>query len=240
MRRDADWDHYSNEGDFTFQVRARLREHLEYYLANFAEPGTYGEIWRTPTHDYNYRVFTTQEAFAAATAKMVMAIDYRNFKDQSKKFPRGREYHDLLLDIWADSAKLNTPGGFYGPRSEENPHGYGLASYYSRYGDDTIGRRIGDSFEGIDFGDGADDEGWFGQDLPDPDDDSLDYVSDDDRKMMSIVDELDRYGIEMEDWALNLVPSEFEAVLPALRRSYTKKEVKRMKAENRAAFGHLV
>lgn len=238
MRFHADWERYSVNGKFTFQIRARLREHLDYYLANFAEEGTYGPIWATPDHDYNYRVFTTQQDFAIATAKMVMAIDYRNFKNQSTKFPRGKEYHDLLLDIWAGSCSLGDgPGGFYGPRTADNPNGYGYARGYNRYGSGAnSGRRIGDSFENIVFDDEDEDEGWFGQDLPDADDDSLDYVDEKDRKMLAIVDELDRYGIDMEDWPLNLVPSEFETVIPVLRQQFGKKVVKRMKIENKVAF----
>lgn len=226
MRRHKDWNRYSRNGEFTFQVRARLREHLNYYLANFAEPGTYGPIWRTPDHDYNYRVFTTQEAFAEAMKKSIMAIDYRNFKDQSTKYPRGTEYHKLLLSVWSDSCSLNEPGGFYGPKSAENPDGYDAAKRYSGWGSgEFVGRRIGDSFQNIDFGDDR-----YTDDI---EEDEMEWA---DARTMGIIDDMYRYGIDKEDWPLNLVPSEFESVIPFLRQSFSKKKVKKMRQRNREAF----
>lgn len=235
MRKHEDWDLYSNNGEFTFQVRARLQEHLEYYLEFFAEEGTYGPIWKTPDHDYNYRVFTTQEAFAIATAKMVMSIDYRNFKNQSTKFPRGKEYHDLLIDIWTSSCDLGDgPGGAYGPWSPENPKGYKRSLYYKGWGSGEYeGRRIGDTFENIDFGDGKngyydltvdpeagdeDDEQWF------------------EPSVKSIIDQLDAYGIDEEDWCLNLTPNEFDLVSSFLKDYFGKKEFKKMRKLNREVF----
>lgn len=237
MRSHEQWDHYSVGGQFTFQIRARLREHLEYYLANFAEEGTYGDIWATPDHDYNFRVFTTQEAFAAATAKMVMAIDYRHFKDESTKYPRGHEYHKLLLDVWQDSAELGDgPGGFYGPWSPENPKGYRRARQYNGWGwADYEGRRVGDTFEGIDFGDEDEQEDSWYMD-PRFDDAENEDLPDDERKARELIEEMERYGVSMEDWHLNMLPSEFETVIPALRQSFGKKKVKRWRAENLRNF----
>jgi hypothetical protein len=229
MRRHEDWNHYSNDGEFTFQVRARLREHLEYYLQNFGEEGTYGPIWRTPDHDYNYRVFTTQEAFAEAMRKSIMAINYRNFKDQSTKFPRGHEYHKLLLDVWADSADLGSgPGGVYGPYSEENPKGYKRAAYYEGWGmGEYEGRRIGDTFENIDFGDG--DDGYW---TPDEEEDE-DWVE---PSVSRVLEQLDAYGFDEEDWCLNLTPNEFDLVSHFLRDYFGEDEFDRMYRTNREVF----
>lgn len=230
MRKHEDWNYYSVGGKFTFQVRARLLEHLEYYLDNFAEEGTYGPIWRTPDHDYNYRVFTTQEAFAQATAKMVMAIDYRNFKDQSLKFPRGKEYHDLLLRIWGASCNLNEPGGAYGPWSPENPKGYKTAKGYHNWGS-SEGRRLGDTFENIDFGD---DENEDPEELAWWDGPAEDMLTEDDHRAIKIVNELDRMAIPVTEWPEYLTPNEWDVVEHIVFQTVaSKKVVRSMRKRNR-------
>ena len=47
MRKHEDWDHYSVDGKFTFQVRARLKEHLDYYLEH---SGSFWMLWPSSRH----------------------------------------------------------------------------------------------------------------------------------------------------------------------------------------------
>lgn len=244
LRDHPAWNDYSFDGEFTFQVRARMREHLEYYLEHFAEEGTYGAIWATPDHDYNYRVMTTQKAFADAMHRSIMDIDYRNFKDQSLAYPRGKEYHDLLLDIWFDSCKLGDgPGGFYGPRSAENPNGYVNANtyYVDRWKDDDttgIRRRIGDSFQNIDFGDEYPEEGeWETVDADSPEwAKDNEWYSEEDLKIDRIVHDLDEMNVPMSDWYEFVTPREFAIIQKRLKGHFSKKTIKSMRNKNKKMF----
>jgi len=215
MRKHEDWNLYSNNGEFTFQIRARLSEHLEHYLDNYGEEGTYGPIWRTPDHDYNFRVMTTQEAFAEAMKKSIMAIDYRNFKDQSTKYPRGKEYHDLLISIWSASCKLNEPGGIYGRWTPENPNGYGsVDSIFDKYvrDDDWV---VGDS--------------WRNE--------NLNIESNDMDELISFMDEVD---IPMAEWWEYSSPREFALLKPYLRKHFSNKTIKIMSKKNKNQSGVLI
>lgn len=235
LRNEGDWDHYSVNGQFTFQIRARLSEHLDWYIEHYAEEGTYGPIWRTPAHDYNFRIMTTQEAFAEAIKKSILDIDYRHFKDQSLKYPRGEDFHKLLINIWSASCNLNEPGGPYGPYSDENPLGYSPAWKYG-YGRDNYdeydGRRIGETF-GIfenskpkvtfEFDDDEEDHGW---------------LTDADRTALTVIDEMYDLEVPPEDWFDFTSPGELAKVVAYLKRAGHKKTVKRiMKGASRRLKG---
>ena len=116
------------------QVRGRLVSHLEDFITNFMDPFglDHSEVEETPWADYTCRFYTTREAYGAALANAMLDIDYRSFKIQAERknpdgtlrYAKGREYHDVLTSVWSASAQLNPPGGYYGPRSPQNPRGY--------------------------------------------------------------------------------------------------------------------
>jgi len=219
LRKEALWDTYTNNGEFTFQVRARLESHLLHYIENYAKPGTYGEIWATPHHDYNYRLMTTKRAFAEAMTEAMMDIDYRNFKNQSLKFTDGKVYHDLLIDVWYDSCKLNPPGGIYGAYSDENPDGFGSVSAYDDSywgGYSAPKRRIGDSFKNVLFEeeDDIDDTDWQAY------------------KLHRTKEDMDKYNIPMSDWWEYTSRAEFEALVPELEKHFGNNTIKRMRKKN--------
>ena len=120
------------------QVRARLTEHLEYFRDHYAAKVTddYSEIEQTPHMDYNCRFYMTKLDFAQALALAAMDIDYRKFKPTAegidsltgKKYKSGAKYHDVLNIIWGSLLRLAPAGGFYGPKSKDNPNGYTKAS----------------------------------------------------------------------------------------------------------------
>lgn len=118
----------------TLQVRGRLVSHLEDFTASYMDPHglDHSEIEETPGMDYNARFYSRKEDFAQALYFAMLDIDYRKFKEQAERmnpdgtlrYPKGREYHDVLASVWSASAQLNPPGGIYGPRSPQNPRGY--------------------------------------------------------------------------------------------------------------------
>lgn len=116
------------------QVRGRLVTHLHDFIDNFMDPFglDHSEVEVTPWADYTCRFYTTREAYGAALANAMLDIDYSSFKIQSERknsngtlrYPKGREYHEVLTSVWSASAQLNPPGGIYGPRSPQNPRGF--------------------------------------------------------------------------------------------------------------------
>lgn len=137
------------QGKYFLQVRGRMREHLQYFMDNYMEPGTFtDEIQYVPTHDYVYRFYTDHESFAAAVAKAVMDIDYRHFKDNAKKkrngkyvYERATEYASGLLSVWTASTTFGEVGGYYGPKTRENPKGYSSTGSHSGIGS-SFGDRL--------------------------------------------------------------------------------------------------
>lgn len=76
-------------------VRARDRQSLE-PLSTLAK----GEIKRTPTHDYPYRVIVTHEVFSQWVSDQVKSIEYRNFKSSVSDM-RGYEFSKPLMKVWS-------------------------------------------------------------------------------------------------------------------------------------------
>ena len=183
---------WTNSGEYDIQVRARLSEHLEYFMDNFMEEGTFNPtIQATPDKDYNFRFYTSREALAEGIKNVALSIDYSKFKPTSERFAWNKKYHEVLNDIWTSLCALASPGGVWGPKSEENPTGYDKASRWgsswsrhdSRY-DDTS--RVGSSF----FSDEELRE--FGI-IPD-------YEPEADIEARRLIDELDSYGIDYDQW----------------------------------------
>lgn len=102
---------WTEDGRFDLQVRARVESHLDNFVRDFMEEGTYNPtIQASPPHmDYQFRLYTTQEAFGQAMAKAIMAIDYISFKDtaddlnedKTPKYVDGKEYHSALYKVWS-------------------------------------------------------------------------------------------------------------------------------------------
>lgn len=239
---------WTNDGEYELQVRGRLREHLQYFMDTYMEPGTFNpEIQATPDKDYNFRFYTSREAYAEGIKQAALAMDYEKFKVTSERFSWNQKYHTILNSIWSTVCNLNTPGGFYGPKSDDNPRGYSSSRGWSnRYDDEgwysrrhtQVGRRIGDTFgipedewdkPMVNFGDG-----WDGFD-----DDADDvYVAADgtvynlDVDTQSAIDELEGAEISMAEWWEYTTPMEFTRLTVVLKDHFSKKILRSMKKKN--------
>ncbi len=76
-------------------VRARDQRSLR-DLAAFAK----GEIKKTPTHDYPYRVFVPHELFSKWVSEQAASIQYKNFKSEVADV-RGYEFSKPLMKVWS-------------------------------------------------------------------------------------------------------------------------------------------
>jgi len=113
--------------DGKFQVRARDKESLI---------NLFGDESRIVTNagtDYPFRVFSTQEEYAELIKQSILAIDYRNFKDEVKK-QRGAEFAHALMGVWTAMLKVEPVGvrRFIGTGSWRLPNETGNQSTYRR------------------------------------------------------------------------------------------------------------
>ena len=63
-------------------VRSRLRSHLESLKNRFSEQLGSCEILETPSTDYRYRLFVSNQAWSVVMAELAMNTDYDNFKSE--------------------------------------------------------------------------------------------------------------------------------------------------------------
>lgn len=84
----------AEKGGDWFKVRARKKAHLSKVF-----PGL--RVHMSKQTDYRYRVFVRKDDFAEIMKKMVLAIDYGNFKD-SVKDKKLKEMYSLW---WSDHYK---------------------------------------------------------------------------------------------------------------------------------------
>lgn len=240
---------WTNNGEYELQVRGRLREHLQYFMDTHMPEGTFNpEIQATPDKDYNYRFYTTREAFAEGIKNIALAMDYPKFKVTSERFSWNKKYHTILNSIWATVCRLNEPGGFYGPKSDANPRGYSTArGTYGGWDDNwyekrhnTVGRRIGDTFgiadeddrPMVDFGKNS----WWEDDGSDerehiyiaPDGEIFTVDVDTD----IILEELDGADIPMSQWWSYTTPAEYNRILPIIEGHFSKKILRSMRKKN--------
>lgn len=253
---------WTNDGEYDLQVRGRLEEHLQYFMDNFMEEGKFNPvIHKTPNMDYNVRFYTTLEAYAEGIKQAALAMDYEKFKTTSERFSWNTKYHSILNRIWATVCDLAQPGGFYGPKSADNPHGYTTRhgggwgggewddyGYYNYRHNEVTGtnRQVGDTFgvrEDMDSnvrfsedGTGEVSSAWFADrgDV-DPDDDSLEFIPESERKMFSIIDELDEVGVPINTWWKYTSPREFTMIEPYLEKNVSQKVLRAMRRKNRKA-----
>lgn len=148
---------WTNNGEYELQVRGRLREHLQYFMDNYMEAGTFNPVIQaTPDKDYNFRFYTTREAYAEGIKQAALKMDYEKFKNSSDRFDWNKKYHTLLTRIWGTLCELAPPGGIWGPRSNSNPKGYDSASEYLGWGYDdkkksnTLGGWYADAHDAMD------------------------------------------------------------------------------------------
>lgn len=205
---------FTNNGEYTLQVRGRVESHLRNFMRDYMDPQglPYSEIEHTPQNDYNMRFYTTHEAFAKAMVLAVMDIDYRKFKPTAEKkdangrlvYEDGRKYHSVLNSIWGSVCGLATPGGIWGPRTAENPKGYGRAQ------DHWIGSSFLDAAEDLD----------------------LDYVPNDASLREELLAEMS--DIPVEQWEDYLSLTEMELVKDVVEEHERKEARRQAKIEKRA------
>jgi hypothetical protein len=95
---------HGQEGDLV--VRARSKDDLEALRHWLPEMRA---IVPTEFRDYGFRVFVAADHVAWAVARMVLDIDYTNFKDQVK-ITQGSERAGVYGRVWGDLLEIQEPG----------------------------------------------------------------------------------------------------------------------------------
>lgn len=96
----------------THQVRARVREDLEYFIDFMdADPKRY-PIIETPTADYRYRIMVSRRDLNKWWNHNMDELNYSNFKSEAAKV-LDHDRTDDLHDVWQIMADRQ-PGGAYG------------------------------------------------------------------------------------------------------------------------------
>jgi hypothetical protein len=97
------------EGDNrVLQVRARRKKDLE-MLRDKYMGDELGDIISLPHTDYEWRAYSTLEAWGRALAKIGEDIDYVKFKETAEKVYDDHDLHGLYLSVWSTIfAKLST------------------------------------------------------------------------------------------------------------------------------------
>lgn len=116
------------EHGWDLQIRGRVREHLEWFIENYMEPGSCSVVYESRNKDYNVRAYTDREAFGEGLKAASLAMDYVKFKDTAKQFTWGKKYYDLLLRVWSASTALAAPYSGESP----DPH-YSFFGYETRF-----------------------------------------------------------------------------------------------------------
>lgn len=218
---------WSYGGIYDLQVRARAKEHLQHFMDNYMEVGTFNpEMHATPEMDYNFRFYTTRKAFAQAMALVIEEIDYEKFKPTAERYSWGKQYHSVLNSIWGTVCRLGAPGGVWGPRSTRNPNGYGKASKYAglsgsttaySYRDGEGYRSIGSSFFDLDDEIEDDNEYW----TPDREEEIEEILH-------------DMEGIPVDQWEDFLTETQMALVRDIANDEIEARETQRLDASTRA------
>lgn len=93
-------------------VRGRVKTDLETFAAIVAETNRYKhhpKVKTTEVADYRFRFTASREAIAKTVTKMVLSIDYHNFKNAAHATP---ERNMAMLRVWNAMADLQPPQVF--------------------------------------------------------------------------------------------------------------------------------
>lgn len=94
-----------NDEPDTFLLRARNREHLEKLKDRCPELSGI-QIVNTPDADYPARMFVPKGEVALVFARMLLNVDYGNFKNHVLDIGGDKSYLDFLHTVWASSKRL--------------------------------------------------------------------------------------------------------------------------------------
>jgi hypothetical protein len=132
----------------TMQVRARHKEYLDIFRERYCPE--MGESIHFPNMDYQWKAYCTPQQLAAATAKMMLDIDYEKFKPESsntKKWsgdktslPAGKsdQLHGLYNGIWSqmltagDKSSIYDKGWTSGHQQHDARKCYTLGHWYPK------------------------------------------------------------------------------------------------------------
>lgn len=201
----------TDNGRRTLQVRGRIESHLQNFIDEYMEPLglDYSAIEKTPQLDYNVRFYTTPEDFSVAIAQAVRDIDYKNFKVQAERkdldgkplYKDGQKYHQVLVNLWSAIMQLAPAGGAYVGWGTSSKHGslpYSTSRYLPAKASQTplFSQRERDSH-------------WWNDDS---DTLGMDYTPTKEVERDSLIMEMLRDGIPVEEWGDYLSESEYRLV----------------------------
>jgi hypothetical protein len=206
-------DEKLTEGKYDLQVRGRAASHLQYFMDNYMEPGSFhDEIELTPSMDYNARFYTTREAYADGIRGVILDIDYKKFKPEAERLGDDGQlmygtkddtslYHNVLNSIWGSVCRIGSPGGSYGKFSKSNPNGYSNHWSAGPLGA-SFGSRDADLFDDDSFEDG------IGS-----------YEPSSTSQALSILNEMELDNIPTSEWRDYLKDWEYELIKPYMRQA---------------------
>jgi hypothetical protein len=100
-----------------FQVRARVKAHLENLIDRF--PALLGEceILETPTNDYLWRIFVPRDTWCEISAYLADDITYDNFKSECARQVGDQSFGYLpaLHDVWSVMGRMQRQAHGTGP-----------------------------------------------------------------------------------------------------------------------------
>lgn len=108
-------------------VRSRDRAHLEALQERFPELAPL-EVIESPHNDYRFRLFVARETWAVILGKLVLDVDYDNFKNAVGAWQgkQGAPYKDALSSVWGvmyDYQRRKHGPGIYDRLKDEHEGG---------------------------------------------------------------------------------------------------------------------
>lgn len=103
-----------------FQVRARVRQHLENLIDRFPTLLSECEIVETPRNDYLWRIFVPRETWNEVAAYLADDITYDNFKSECSRQMGDQTfgYATALHDVWSTMGRMQRQAHGTGPYGE--------------------------------------------------------------------------------------------------------------------------
>lgn len=109
-------DRYCKDGEVV--VRARVREDLVSILEKLGGHKPFPEILEFDHADYRFRAIVDQHDFMIAVSRLVLEINYSNFKNVAAPLPGDRARHEAYMGCWVEMNRLQDRGV---PRGEKDP-----------------------------------------------------------------------------------------------------------------------